>query len=90
MYPNLNVAMAEVVNSVTRCKFEASDSASDEAVLSKILKLLSVIIQSEAGKRWLDDRAVCEMVEVAFGMYFQGRISGIFLLETFFWLSTGF
>lgn len=68
--------MAELVNSVTRCKFEATDTIADEAVLAMILKLLSVIIRSEAGLVALDDRGVCEMVEVAFGMFFQGRISG--------------
>ncbi len=64
------------MSAVTRCKFEATDSVADEAVLASILRLLSLIIDSEAGLATLDDKSVCEMVEVAFGMLFQGRVSG--------------
>ncbi len=64
------------MSAVTRCKFEATDSVADEAVLASILRLLSLIMSSEAGLATLDDKSVCEMVEVAFGMLFQGRVSG--------------
>ncbi|KNC98965.1 uncharacterized protein SPPG_05921 [Spizellomyces punctatus DAOM BR117] len=74
-HPGLPSAMAALTHSVTRCKFEATDAVSDEAVLAKILGLLRVIIQSEAGQKSLDDKGICEMVEVAFGMFFQGRIT---------------
>lgn len=75
-HPNIREAVLELVSAVTRCKFEATDSVADEAVLASILMLLSLIIDSEAGLATLDDKSVCEMVEVAFGMLFQGRVSG--------------
>ncbi|KAI9097391.1 hypothetical protein DFS34DRAFT_621510 [Phlyctochytrium arcticum] len=74
-HPSLPTAMAALTYSVTRCKFEATDTVSDEAVLLKILALSTVIITSDAGQACLDDKGICEMVEVAFGMYFQPRVS---------------
>ncbi|KAJ3188710.1 GDP/GTP exchange factor for ARF [Gaertneriomyces sp. JEL0708] len=74
-HPDLAAAVYTITHSVTRCKFEATDSVQDEAVLAKILQLLRVIITSEIGHRCLDDKGICEMVEVAFGMFFQGRVS---------------
>ena len=75
-HPDIREAVLELVSAVTRCKFEATDSVADEAVLASILRLLSLIIHSEAGLATLDDKSICEMVEVAFGMLFQGRVSG--------------
>ncbi|KAJ3033358.1 GDP/GTP exchange factor for ARF [Rhizophlyctis rosea] len=74
-HPGLPAAMSALTHSVTRCKFEATDAVSDEVVLSRILRLLRVTVTSEAGQRNLDDKGICEMVEVAFGMFFQGRVS---------------
>jgi hypothetical protein len=67
--------MSSLTHSVTHCKFEATDSVSDEIILDKILRLLRVIVTSEAGGKSLDDKGVCEMIEAAFGMCFQGRVS---------------
>ena len=75
-HPKIHDALQELVTAVTHCKFEATDSMSDEAVLGIILKLISVIVSSEAGLKCLSDHAICEMIQVAFGMVFQGRISG--------------
>ncbi|KAI8799312.1 hypothetical protein BJ742DRAFT_884663 [Cladochytrium replicatum] len=74
-HPNLPGAMSVLVHSVTHCKFEATDAVSDEIVLTRILKLLRVIVNSDAGRRSLDDKGICEMVEAAFGMCFQSRVS---------------
>ncbi|KAJ3271417.1 GDP/GTP exchange factor for ARF, partial [Borealophlyctis nickersoniae] len=75
LHPGLPAAMSALTHSVTRCKFEASDAVSDEGVLSRILRLLRVTVTSEVGQRNIDDKGICEMVEVAFGMFFQGRVS---------------
>lgn len=45
-------------------------------VLSQILRLLQITATSKAGKYGLDDKAICEMVEAAFGMCFQVRVNG--------------
>ncbi|KAJ3135959.1 GDP/GTP exchange factor for ARF [Physocladia obscura] len=74
-HPSLPHAMSVLTHTVSNCKFEATDAASDEVVLTKILRLIRVTVKSEAGQKTLDDKAVCEMVETAFGMCFQGRVS---------------
>lgn len=71
-------AILSLASAVTRCKFEATNVVSDEIVLSRILKLLRTLALSESGRKFIDDKSICEMVEVAFGMYFQSRVSGIF------------
>ncbi|KAJ3392024.1 GDP/GTP exchange factor for ARF [Entophlyctis sp. JEL0112] len=76
-HPSLPHAMSVLTHTVSNCKFEATDAASDEVVLTKILRLIRVTVSSEAGRRTLDDKAICEMVETAFGMCFQGRVSEI-------------
>jgi hypothetical protein len=76
-HPNLPVALSALVFSVTHCKFEATDSVSDESVLAIILRVLGVVVTSDAGRKSLDDKGICEMVEAAFGMCFQSRVSGL-------------
>lgn len=76
-HPELPAAMSALTHSIVRCRFEATDSVTDEAVLAKILGLLRVILMSEAGQKTLHDKGICEMVEVAFGMIFQGRVNGM-------------
>lgn len=74
-HPLLAPAMSALTHAVTHCKFEATDAVADEVVLSRILKLLRTAVESEAGLKSLDDKGICEMVEAAFGMCFQGRVS---------------
>ncbi|KAJ3023146.1 UNVERIFIED_CONTAM: GDP/GTP exchange factor for ARF, partial [Siphonaria sp. JEL0065] len=74
-HPALPLAMSVLTHTVANSKFEATDPASDEVVLTRILRLIRVTVMSEAGQRTLDDKAICEMVETAFGMCFQGRVS---------------
>jgi hypothetical protein len=64
-----------MTNCVTRCKFQTTDVVSDEIVLANILKLLRTMAQSEIGKKCISDKGICEMVEVAFRMHLQSRIS---------------
>ncbi|KAI8905997.1 hypothetical protein EDD86DRAFT_248931 [Gorgonomyces haynaldii] len=74
-HPQLGQAISRLVNAATRCKFEWTDVVSEEVVLAKILRLLRIIALSDAGRKSIDDKGICEMVEVSFGMYFQGRVS---------------
>ncbi|TPX61513.1 hypothetical protein PhCBS80983_g01054 [Powellomyces hirtus] len=74
-HPGLALATAALTDAVVRCRFEATDAVADEAVLAKILALLRVILTSEIGQKSLHDKGICEMVEVAFGMIFQGRVN---------------
>ncbi|KAI9341953.1 hypothetical protein BDR26DRAFT_859844 [Obelidium mucronatum] len=67
--------MSVLTHTVSNCKFEATDPSSDEVVLTRILRLIRVTVMSEVGQKTLDDKAICEMVETAFGMCFQGRVS---------------
>ncbi|KAJ3153537.1 GDP/GTP exchange factor for ARF [Geranomyces variabilis] len=75
MHPGLPLATSALTDAVVRCRFEATDAVADEAVLAKILGLLRVILTSEIGQKTLHDKGICEMVEVAFGMIFQGRVN---------------
>ncbi|KAJ3127914.1 G-box binding factor [Nowakowskiella sp. JEL0407] len=75
-FPNLHLTFSQLTHSITHCKFEATDAVSDEIVLLKILKLLSDLVVNDTSRSNLDDKAVCEIVEAAFGMCFQSRVSG--------------
>ncbi|KXS16367.1 Sec7-domain-containing protein [Gonapodya prolifera JEL478] len=76
-HASLPDAMSALVHTVTHCKFEATDAVADEVVLSCILRLLRTVVQSDAGRRGIDDRGACECVEASFGMCFQGRVGEI-------------
>ncbi len=66
--------MAAVVHAVTHCRFEATEAVQDELVLMKILTLLRTAMATNDAL--LVDSAVCEMMETAFSMCFQMRLSG--------------
>lgn len=74
-----------LVDAVTRCKFEASDSVNDEIVLSNILKLLQKIILKFQKLR---NHEILSMVQVSLGMYFQNRISEFLKREALTTLTT--
>jgi brefeldin A-resistance guanine nucleotide exchange factor 1 len=67
--------MTGVAGAGTHCKFEASDSVSDEVVLLKILDVLRNTLTSDLGDV-LSDEAVCEMMETGLSMCCQMRLSG--------------
>lgn len=71
--------MAQVSTAGTHCKFEASDSVSDEVVLLKILDVLRNTLTGRLGEV-LSDESVCEMMETGLSMCCQMRLSGAFLL----------
>ncbi|GAA6025135.1 hypothetical protein JCM8202_005730 [Rhodotorula sphaerocarpa] len=72
--PNLSAAMVQLSSAGTHCKFEASDSVSDEVVLLRILDLLRTLLTGPlAGV--LSDESVCEMMETGLSMCCQMRLS---------------
>lgn len=73
--PNLALAMAQLSTAGTHCKFEASDSVSDEVVLLKILDVLRNTLTGRLGEV-LSDESVCEMMETGLSMCCQMRLSG--------------
>ncbi|GAA5939550.1 hypothetical protein JCM3775_004858 [Rhodotorula graminis] len=72
--PNLALAMSQLSSAGTHCKFEASDSVSDEVVLLKILDLLRNCLTGHLGEV-LSDESVCEMMETGLSMCCQMRLS---------------
>jgi golgi-specific brefeldin A-resistance guanine nucleotide exchange factor 1 len=73
--PNLPKAMSMLSSAATHCKFEGSDSVSDEFVLLKILQVLRLALTSEVGQV-LSDESLCEMMETGLSMCCQMRLSG--------------
>ena len=59
---------------ITHCRFEASDSAADETVLLRILKLMETMLSGPGGNI-LGDESVCEMMETGLSMCCQTRLS---------------
>ena len=59
---------------ITHCRFEASDSAADETVLLRILKLMEDMLSGPGGDL-LGDESVCEMMETGLSMCCQMRLS---------------
>lgn len=59
---------------ITHCRFEASDSAADETVLLRILKLMEDMLAGPGGNL-LGDESICEMMETGLSMCCQGRLS---------------
>ncbi|KAG0170045.1 GDP/GTP exchange factor for ARF [Apophysomyces sp. BC1015] len=72
--PNVAFAMNALSSAATHCKFEASDAASDELVLLRMLQVLQMALTSECGQI-LSDEAVCEMMETGLSMCCQMRLS---------------
>lgn len=74
--PRLLMAMQLLSAAITHCRFEASDSAADEIVLLRILKLMEGILCRPEGEL-LGDESVCEMMETGLSMCCQGRLSEV-------------
>ncbi|QMW45171.1 hypothetical protein G4B11_008591 [Aspergillus flavus] len=74
--PRLSMAMQLLSAAITHCRFEASDSAADEIVLLRILKLMEGILSRPEGDL-LGDESVCEMMETGLSMCCQVRLSEV-------------
>lgn len=72
--PRLSLAMQLLSSAITHCRFEASDSAQDEVVLLRILKIMEMMISGPGGEL-LGDESVCEMMETGLSMCCQMRLS---------------
>ncbi|KAL8738342.1 MAG: hypothetical protein Q9181_000852 [Wetmoreana brouardii] len=72
--PRLGLGMQLLSAAITHCRFEASDSAADETVLLRILKLMEGILSGPGGEL-LGDESVCEMMETGLSMCCQLRLS---------------
>jgi brefeldin A-resistance guanine nucleotide exchange factor 1 len=72
--PRLPEAMQQLSSAITHCRFEASDSAADEIVLLRILKLMEGMLSGPGGEV-LSDESVCEMMETGLSMCCQARLS---------------
>ncbi|KAI5835636.1 Sec7-domain-containing protein [Schizophyllum commune Tattone D] len=73
---NLESALAELSNTVSHCKFEASDSSGDEVVLLKIMTVIQDCMCSSMGNV-LGDVEVCEMLETVLTTCCQMRLSEV-------------
>ncbi|KAF2754597.1 Sec7-domain-containing protein [Pseudovirgaria hyperparasitica] len=74
--PRLSEAMQLLSAAITNCRFEASDPATDEIVLLRILKLMEGIISAPGGDL-LGDESVCGMMETGLSMCCQPRLSDL-------------
>lgn len=66
--------ICSIVTDVALCRFEATDSTSDEVVLMKILNVLLACLQSSSG-HLLSNKLVYEMIQTCFKMSTQTRLS---------------
>ncbi|GJE86958.1 Sec7-domain-containing protein [Phanerochaete sordida] len=73
---SLNACLSELSNTVSRCKFEASDSSGDEVTLLKIMTVIQDCMCSPVGDE-LGDIEVCEMLETVLTTCCQMRLSEI-------------
>ncbi|KAJ2664765.1 GDP/GTP exchange factor for ARF [Coemansia sp. RSA 1200] len=73
-HPRSGSALLELARTVTHCRFEATDSASDESVLMQILNVLSALVLTP-GSDQLNDIVVCEIMESVLSISCQMRLS---------------
>jgi golgi-specific brefeldin A-resistance guanine nucleotide exchange factor 1 len=66
--------MQSLSAAITHCRFEASDSAADEIVLLRILRLMEGVLSGPGGDL-LSDESVCEMMSTGLSMCCQSRLS---------------
>lgn len=72
---NVEDAMHLIVDSVTSCRFEVTDPASEEVVLMKILQVLLACMKSKASVM-LSNQHVCTIVNTCFRIVHQAGSKG--------------
>ncbi|KAK4403054.1 ARF guanine-nucleotide exchange factor GNOM [Sesamum angolense] len=72
---NVEDAMHMVVDAVTSCRFEVTDPASEEVVLTKILQVLLACMKSKASVM-LSNQHVCTIVNTCFRVVHQAGSKG--------------
>lgn len=74
--PRISSAMHLIGAAMTHCRFEASDTAADEVVLLRILRLMELTMSRPEGSL-LSDESVCEMMSTGLSMCCQSRLSEV-------------
>jgi brefeldin A-resistance guanine nucleotide exchange factor 1 len=74
--PNFAYAMMLLSSSVTNCRFEGDNTASDDVVFLRILKLMEIIITGPSGEV-LGDQSVCAMMECGISICCALRMSEV-------------
>ncbi|KAL1955210.1 hypothetical protein VTO42DRAFT_8922 [Malbranchea cinnamomea] len=74
--PRISLSLQLISAAITHCRFEASDTAADEVVLLRILKLMEGMLSRPEGEL-LGDESVCEMMETGLSMCCQVRLSEV-------------
>ncbi|KAH8602112.1 hypothetical protein B0O99DRAFT_605636 [Bisporella sp. PMI_857] len=72
--PRFPQAMQALSTAITHCRFESSDSSSDEVVLLRILKIMEGMLSGPGGEL-LSDESVCEMMETGLNICCQSGLS---------------
>ncbi|KAH9484177.1 hypothetical protein JR316_0003657 [Psilocybe cubensis] len=72
--PSLDSTLIELSNTISHCKFEASDSSGDEVVLLRIMTVIQDCLCGSVGSG-LGDIEVCEMLETVLTTCCQMRLS---------------
>lgn len=72
---SLEACLSELSSTVSRCKFEASDTSGDEVTLLKIMTVIQDCMCGSVGDN-LGDIEVCEMLETVLTTCCQMRLSG--------------
>ncbi|XP_009789338.1 ARF guanine-nucleotide exchange factor GNOM-like [Nicotiana sylvestris] len=67
---NVDKALHQIVDTVTSCRFEVTDPASEEVVLMKILQVLLACMKSKASAN-LSNHHVCNIVNTCFRLVHQ-------------------
>ncbi|ESK85960.1 golgi-specific brefeldin a-resistance guanine nucleotide exchange factor 1 (bfa-resistant gef 1) [Moniliophthora roreri MCA 2997] len=73
----IEAALVELSNTVSHCKFEASDSSGDEVVILKIITVIHDCLCMSGVGSMLSDVEVCEMLETVLTTCCQMRLSEI-------------
>lgn len=81
--PGVRPALRELSNAISHCKFEGSDSSSDEVVLLKIISLSQECVCGACGTL-LDDESVCDLVETILGISCRLRLNGAHICSSDF------
>ncbi|KAK4544424.1 hypothetical protein LTR36_004315 [Oleoguttula mirabilis] len=74
--PNFSYGMQLLASTVTHCRFEGDNTANDEVVFLRILKLMEDMICGPSGDV-LGDQSVCEMMECALSICCHLRMSEV-------------
>jgi brefeldin A-resistance guanine nucleotide exchange factor 1 len=74
--PRLPLAMQSLATAITHCRYEASNSAADEVVMLRILKLMEGTLSGPGGDL-LTDESVCLMMEMGLSMCCQQKLSEV-------------